>query len=211
MAFVNSPLAVAGPKTGPAVSSRVAQRTTVRMGDPSRPAVPFLPTPTNYPPTTAGWKGFDPLGFANVFDPKFLQEAEIKHGRICMLAALGWVFPEFYHLPGEVFSATNPLAAITKIPTFGWVQIFLGIAILEAKSWHHVYMDEGEPGNYGFDPLGLSKNSTAAAEYADKELENGRLAMIAMGGFIHQALLTNKGAIAQIQAGEWFPSTFPLN
>ena len=39
----------------------------------------------------AGYAGFDPLGFSDYYDIKWLQEAEIKHGRICMLAAVGMV------------------------------------------------------------------------------------------------------------------------
>ena len=39
----------------------------------------------------AGYAGFDPLGFSDYYDIKWLQEAEIKHGRIAMLAAVGMV------------------------------------------------------------------------------------------------------------------------
>ena len=39
----------------------------------------------------AGYAGFDPLGFSDYYDIKWLQEAEIKHGRICMLAVVGMV------------------------------------------------------------------------------------------------------------------------
>jgi hypothetical protein len=35
-----------------------------------------------------GYAGFDPLGFSDYYDLKWLQEAEIKHGRVCMLAAV---------------------------------------------------------------------------------------------------------------------------
>jgi len=31
------------------------------------------------------------MGFAEYFDVKWMQEAEIKHGRVCMLAAVGMV------------------------------------------------------------------------------------------------------------------------
>lgn len=41
--------------------------------------------------TRAGYAGFDPLGFSDYYDINWLKEAEIKHGRICMLAALGMV------------------------------------------------------------------------------------------------------------------------
>jgi hypothetical protein len=43
--------------------------------------------------------GFDPLGFSDVFDIKILREAELKHGRIAMLATLGLIVQEVYTFP----------------------------------------------------------------------------------------------------------------
>merc|ERR1719393_402097 len=46
-------------------------------------SLPFMPKPANL----AGWVGeeaeFDPLGFSDTFDMKWLREAELKHGRVC--------------------------------------------------------------------------------------------------------------------------------
>lgn len=130
-----------------------------------------------------------------------------------VLAALGWIFPEYWHLPGEVFSYTNPLEAVTKVPFLGTLQILFLVIAIEAKGWDRLNMEPSyTPGNYGFDPLGLSAASpAAAAHYATAEIKNGRLAMIAVGGMIHHSLLTGKGALAQINAGEWFNSAFPLH
>jgi hypothetical protein len=50
-----------------------------------------LVTDSLFGKTSAGYAGFDPLGFSDYYDIKWLQEAEIKHGRICMLAAVGMV------------------------------------------------------------------------------------------------------------------------
>jgi hypothetical protein len=57
-------------------------------------AVPFLKQPTNLDGSLPGDVGFDPLGFSEVFDIKILREAELKHGRIAMLAVLGWTVQE---------------------------------------------------------------------------------------------------------------------
>ncbi len=38
-----------------------------------------------------GNEDFDPIGFAEYFDVKWLAEAEIKHGRVSMLAVVGWL------------------------------------------------------------------------------------------------------------------------
>jgi len=52
-------------------------------------AVPFLSQPENLDGSMAGDVGFDPFGFSGFFDVKWLREAELKHGRICMFAATG--------------------------------------------------------------------------------------------------------------------------
>ena len=49
-------------------------------------------------------------------------------------------------------------------------------------------------GDFGFDPLNLGGKSDKDKEtMALKELENGRLAMLAFGGIVTQAVLTGKG------------------
>lgn len=122
-----------------------------------------------------------------------------------MLAMLGWVFPEvIYHLPNEAYSATNPLYAVGKVGFLPVVQILLFIAVCEAASVRKVY-DEGcaDPGNFGVDPLGLSKDPARKKHYQLAEIKNGRLAMIAIGGAIHHALLTNVGLVEQITSGKF--------
>jgi hypothetical protein len=54
-------------------------------------AMPFLSQPENLDGSMAGDVGFDPLGFSNYIDVKWLREAELKHGRICMLAWTGCI------------------------------------------------------------------------------------------------------------------------
>ena len=54
-------------------------------------SVPFLLKPKNLDAFTAANEEFDPLGLAEVFDVKFLREAELKHCRIAMLATVGWL------------------------------------------------------------------------------------------------------------------------
>ena len=48
-------------------------------------------------------------------------------------------------------------------------------------------------GDYGFDPLSLKSDRRAVTE-----IKNGRLAMIAFGGLLHQQLLTKTGTLAQL-------------
>jgi len=48
------------------------------------------------------------------------------------------------------------------------------------------------PGNIGFDPLGFATGKSAEEKerWELRELKNGRLAMLAIGGMIHQEWVT---------------------
>merc|ERR1712187_566755 len=48
---------------------------------------------------------FDPVGFSRYTElVPWFREAELKHGRIAMLAYVGLVVPDFVRIPGEKFS-----------------------------------------------------------------------------------------------------------
>jgi light-harvesting complex I chlorophyll a/b binding protein 1 len=140
--------------------------------------------------------GFDPAGFSNLIDVRWLREAELKHCRICMLAVVGWVATEFVKLPGDIHNI-SPIAAHDAAVRWGALaQINILVHLFEIISLKAVVeMFEGsgrEPGEFGFDPLNFSKNPKDAAVLAEKELANGRLAMLAFGGIVTQAVLTGK-------------------
>merc|ERR1719210_93100 len=68
-------------------------------------------------PLTEKW---DPLNLGNT-DAKMERytAVEIKHGRISMIATLGYVMPEIFRFPGcEDFK--NGLGALSTIPFEGW-------------------------------------------------------------------------------------------
>jgi hypothetical protein len=148
--------------------------------------------------TAAAW---DPMSFSELYkvsgnnpDAAFLREAELKHGRIAMLAFAGILATNGgVHLPGEVWldadwtSAWSSVAAKNPSAT---TQIIFGIAAVEGSTSKGVFdlwfgiTDKREPGDIGFDPLNLMPKTPAAAEkMKTKELKNGRLAMIAVMGF----------------------------
>jgi hypothetical protein len=61
-----------------------------------------------------------------------------------------------------------------------------------------MFSEGREAGDFGFDPLGCGKDPNALARRRIVELKNGRLAMIAFGGVIHQQLLTKQGTLEQL-------------
>ena len=68
-------------------------------------SMPFLEQPKNLDGSMAGDVGFDPLGLSEIddlgIDLYWLREAELKHGRVAMLAATGVIWVEgFGPLPG---------------------------------------------------------------------------------------------------------------
>jgi len=105
-----------------------------------------------------------------------------------MLACLGFIVPEFVRIPGEQFSfeaIPKVIDAHDALPD-SMGQIFLWISFLEAVSFPALAnMNEFDraPGDFGFDPLNLyPKEPEKQKEMQLKELKNGRLAMIGIGG-----------------------------
>ena len=155
---------------------------------------------------------FDPLGFTEgqtVAEIKRLRESELIHGRVCMLAAVGI-------LVGEKFT---PLVdgSITGLAIDHWQQVpagfegvvTLAIGIAEAGRANKGWVEPGNglfqlregyaPGDLGFDPLGLMPTAAPVAkEMATKELNNGRLAMLATAGMVMQELVTGKTIAEQM-------------
>jgi Chlorophyll A-B binding protein len=63
--------------------THVAQRAAVSMSNSA--SVPFLPKPAACD-GLVGSVDFDPLSLSTAFDIRWLQEGEIKNGRVAMLA-----------------------------------------------------------------------------------------------------------------------------
>eukprot|EP00285_Hemiselmis_virescens_P016900 CAMPEP_0173379050 /NCGR_PEP_ID=MMETSP1356-20130122/2130_1 /TAXON_ID=77927 ORGANISM="Hemiselmis virescens, Strain PCC157" /NCGR_SAMPLE_ID=MMETSP1356 /ASSEMBLY_ACC=CAM_ASM_000847 /LENGTH=223 /DNA_ID=CAMNT_0014332319 /DNA_START=18 /DNA_END=689 /DNA_ORIENTATION=+ len=193
---------------GSAPLTRVSTRAAIARGPQMQQmskAIPFLERPEKLDGSMPGDAGFDPLGFSDYYDVKWMQEAEIKHGRVCMLAALGMMFPEFTKLPQFSGMSTNPLEAFYQVGPIAWIQIFAFIGILESVSYDKIYYGDSAPGDLGFDPLRLSKDPASKAHYAAAEVKNGRLAMLGFSGMLHHSLLTKTGPIQQIMEQNYYP------
>lgn len=117
-----------------------------------------------------------------------------------MLATVGFVVPEFVRIPGEQFSFESlpkVIDAHDALPQ-SMIQIFGWISFLEACSFGALAnMNEFDraPGDFGFDPLGYFPKGDKEKQKALqlKELKNGRLAMIAIGGMVAGSAITGNG------------------
>lgn len=154
-------------------------------------AIPFLVRPEKLDGSMAGDMGFDPMRLSDIqADLKYARWAEIKHGRICMLAIVGILVQQTgIHLPGAAYTNSDIFGAVSQV---GWgvnVQIFLGMAAVEIATFNMHYGD-GEPGDYGFDG-GQMKNMSAAQAKTrmESEIVHCRLAMIAFIGAMTHTLL----------------------
>lgn len=129
----------------------------------------------------------------------WFREAELKHGRAAMLATVGFIVPEFVRVPGEQFSFESlpkVIEAHDALPQ-SMIQIFGWISFLEACTFPALAnMNEfdRQPGDFSFDPLGLfPKEEAKQKEMRLKELKNGRLAMVAIGGMVAQSAVSGHG------------------
>ena len=158
-------------------------------------SIPFLVRPEKLDGSLPGDMGFDPMGLSEIQnDLSYAATAEIKHGRICMLAIVGMVVQESgIHWPGEQFTNTDPFGAISSVGWAGNLQVFTFIGCLEIATFNKTFGD-GTPGDLGFDWYGVLKNLDDDALKARRESEviHGRLAMIALTGAVVQTLLYHK-------------------
>jgi len=154
---------------------------------------------------------FDPLGFTTDCEQGkllFYREVELKHGRVAMLATLGLLVGEQFHplFGGNIDVPSYVAFQQTPLQTF-WGAVVAAIAIPEIFSvfsfqepknllqWANTWQmkTDRQPGDLGFDPLGLKpQDAKEFKEMQTKELNNGRLAMIAAAGMIAQEVATGQ-------------------
>jgi hypothetical protein len=214
-------------------TSRVAKQTSRRSVVAVRAvADPAAPDPNVVPENVLEYAKNLPgvtQPFPNIFDPADLlaraassprpirelrrwRESEIVHGRVAMLAALGFIvgeqledFPTLYNFDGHITGpAIYHFQQVEARGAIFWEPLVLFIGILEAYrvglGWanpqsadFNSLRDDYEPGNLGFDPLGLLPSDPAERkEMQTKELNNGRLAMIAIAAFVAQELVSGE-------------------
>ncbi|CAM9726072.1 unnamed protein product [Ectocarpus fasciculatus] len=221
-AFVPGALPLAGVRSAPSKLSMAAT--------PERSiSIPIDPYPEGLDGEMVGDTGFDPAGFANnppswvqgegtgtAARVKWYREAELAHGRVAMLAAAGWIFPEIYHFPGnsvlgaDRFAEMNPLLAYDNIPNAGGIQIVVTILILETIRLNRsIRSDSGVAGDIGlgqgegrWNPFNFNYTEEEYAEKQLQEMKHGRTAMIGITGMYFQTLVQGQGILHQL--GEAF-------
>jgi hypothetical protein len=170
--------------------------------------------------STAGMPGalsplgfFDPIGFAEKADENTLKryrESELTHGRVGMLAVIGFLVGKKVTGSSLLFNGAIKGPAIDHLAQVPPALALLAIAIAKVELDRAQYgwvpprdaedvgmlRDDYSPSDINFDPLGL--NPTDPDELMSiqtKELQNGRLAMLAAVGFMAQELVDGKGIL----------------
>jgi len=160
---------------------------------------------------------FDPLGFAQtgitLNEIKRNREAEVMHGRVAMLACVGYLAGEAVSGPFHTSGPANDQLAQLPVPAFSLLTLAIGSAELRRAQIGWVEPDFGDwtktlwrlrdgyyPGDIGFDPLGLKPaDAKDFANMQTKELQNGRLAMIGAAGMCAQELMNHRSIIGTIE------------
>merc|ERR1711957_1019239 len=137
---------------------------------------------------------FDPLGFSKGDESNFrnLRAAEIKHGRVAMMAAVGAVAQHYLKLPGFENVPAGLSAVATEPGAYGFTALLVVAGALELGVWTE--SPSKQPGNFG-DPLGLNQYTEDVRE---KEINNGRMAMFAAFGIVSAELFTGRDGIEQL-------------
>lgn len=189
--------------------SGAARSTTALNADNNKEmskSLPFLPRPKLLDGTMPGDVGFDPFNFGGGDKASLMQmrEAELKHGRLAMLAAVGWPIAELFDR--QIATALGLESALTstgsspsllnggldKIEPDYWVIVasIAGLAELSSKETKEAKGKQYIAGDCGFDPLGLfPKDKAGMIEMQTKEIKHSRLAMMAILGYVVQEAL----------------------
>ncbi|XP_072992396.1 chlorophyll a-b binding protein 4, chloroplastic-like [Typha latifolia] len=174
--------------------------------------LPGVASPAYLDGSLPGDNGFDPLGLAD--DPESLRwfvQAELMNGRWAMLGVAGMLLPEVFtklgiiHVPewydagkAEYFAPSSTLFVVEFI-LFHYVEIRRWQDIKNPGSVNQdpIFKNYSLPPNVVGYPGGIFNplNFGPSTEAKEKELANGRLAMLAFLGFVIQHNVTGKGPL----------------
>merc|ERR1712087_997770 len=178
-------------------------------GAPKKTAEPAFAygLPGNFNALGGAELNFDPAGFLDgksEVEVNRYRECELTHGRVGILASLGFLVQEKFH---PLFSGDGGPAIdqIPKLPPWVWGVMLIGITGCEiqriAVGFSPLDPETSKapsalkpdyiPGDLGFDPLSLKpEDPTELRAMQEKELAHARLGMIAAAGFLAQEAVT---------------------
>ena len=145
--------------------------------------------------STKPLENFDPLdlSLSNTDDRiLFFREAELKHGRIAMVSSL--LIPFFDKMDPDVLGIYGFNHLPNKVQLLIVAHMFMAEFASMFKGWEKPWKkpfslkSDYQPGDLGFQLS--SKSEEEMDVLMDKELNNGRLAMIGTLGMIVQQLVT---------------------
>eukprot|EP00429_Kryptoperidinium_foliaceum_P067962 CAMPEP_0176060814 /NCGR_PEP_ID=MMETSP0120_2-20121206/30315_1 /TAXON_ID=160619 /ORGANISM="Kryptoperidinium foliaceum, Strain CCMP 1326" /LENGTH=248 /DNA_ID=CAMNT_0017394363 /DNA_START=113 /DNA_END=859 /DNA_ORIENTATION=+ len=187
-------------------------------------SLPWLPRAKALDGSYVGDVGFDPFylssipkNFAGFIQPPsweetdgietiyWMREAELKHGRVAMLAWFGWLatdgaFGIMMRFPGQIYSVDNIPNSYSAhdilveqgsmsflLLAVGLIEFCTGAALVQVSKGE---LDR-EAGDFGLDPLQFlkGKSKEESDRMKTRELLNGRLAMLAFGAVATQTAL----------------------
>lgn len=201
LALLIAPVAAFAPLKTNSVGTRLQAVGTYDPSDfSSAENLPGILDPTGF---------FDPLGLSDGVSEselKRFREAELTHGRVAMLASVGYLVGESGATPlfgGSISGPAND--QFWQVPTAFWPVIVLFIAVPETfralRGWMEPTVPENYfqlrpgyiPGDIDFDPLGLKPEDPEEFKIMQtKELQHARLAMLAAAGMMAQELKTGE-------------------
>lgn len=175
-------------------------------------SIPFLECPKVLRESTlVGNVGFDPLQLAqNQEQLMEYREAEIKHSRLAMLAAVGWPVSELTDRTiASYFNAPSTLDEGDRVPSvlnggldridprFWGFCLGLSAAIdLYGVSKSRRGSEGYFPGNIGFDPLNLFPADKQGQENMKlAEIKHGRTAMVGVAGYVVEEYVTKMAVV----------------
>lgn len=187
-------------------------RLPTQKGNLMSESIPFLKCPeVLFDSDLAGNVGFDPFGLASS-NEKLLnyREAEIKHARLAMLAAVGWPISEMEDRDiANYFNVPSVLDDGDRVPSI----INGGLDRIDPRFWGFCLgmcaavdmygvsksrggADDYFPGNLGFDPMNLFPPDLEGREKMKlAEIKHGRVAMVGVVGYVFEEYFTNKAVV----------------
>jgi hypothetical protein len=129
------------------------------------------------------------------------REAEIRHGRLAMLAATLWPLQEILDriMIPDTFGSMTMIYGGPTLPLFPLIMTFfmLNLGYLDIYSSEIKVNESGDaflPGECFWDPLCILEGApdTMKRNMQEREILNGRAAMIAVASFIFEEMMTHR-------------------